>query len=100
MKKFLIIFALAFAGFTSNVNAQDPLYSNSDFEKLLKSHASIIIEMEGFGYKYSGSWIADMEISGNHALVFTQDNITHSFDISKVILIQEEGEMVRLWFAR
>lgn len=100
MKKLLLILVLAFAGFNSSVQAQDPMYSNEDFKKILGSYNEIIVAMNGFDYKYTGNWITTMEISSNHALSFTRGKVTHSFDLSKVTFVQEEGKWVKLWLTR
>ncbi|MDB4656204.1 hypothetical protein OAE48_05070 [Flavobacteriales bacterium] len=78
--------------------AQDALYSNADFKEILESYDEIIVVMNGFDYKYTGNWTNTMEISGNHALSFTRGKVTHSFDLTKVVFVQEEGNYVKLWF--
>ena len=100
MKTLLFILTLVFAGFTFSATAQDPLYSNEDFKKILDSYNEIIVVMDGFDYKYTGNWVTTMEISGNHALSFTRGKVTHSFDLSKVTFVQEEGNWVKLWMTR
>ncbi|MGB0368204.1 MAG: hypothetical protein ACPGU4_03360 [Flavobacteriales bacterium] len=79
-------------------SAQDALYSNADFKKILESYKEIIVITEGFDYKYAGNWLTSLEIKGNHALTFTRGKVTHSFDLSKVVFVQEEGNYVKLWF--
>ena len=100
MKRFLIILSVVFLGLSSAVNAQDPLYSNEDFKKMLDSYSEVIVVMDGFDYKYTGNWKTTMEIKGNHALVFTRGKVTHSFDLTKVTFVQEEGHWVKLWLTR
>ncbi len=78
--------------------AQDALYSNADFKKILDSYQEIVVVMDGFDYKYTGNWLSTMEVTGNHALTFNRGKVTHSFDLSKVIFVQEEGNYVKLWF--
>ncbi|MFT5310506.1 MAG: hypothetical protein ACI8VL_001412 [Bacteroidia bacterium] len=78
--------------------AQEAMYSNADFKKILESYKEIIVITEGFDYKYTGNWISTMEISGNHALTFTRGKVTHSFNLTRVVFVQEEGKYVKLWF--
>ena len=100
MKKLLFILTLVVAGFATTANAQDPLYSNEEFKKILESYSEIIVVMPGFDYKYTGNWITTMEVSGNHALSFTRGQVTHSYDLSKVTFVQQEGKWVKLWLSR
>ena len=58
-----------------NANAQDALYSNADFKKILESYNEIIVVTNGFDYKYTGNWTSTMEITGNHA--FVKSDIAH-----------------------
>ena len=78
--------------------AQEALYSNADFKKILESYDEIVVVTNGFDYKYTGNWTNTMEIIGNHALTFTRGKVIHSFDLSKVVFVQEEGNYVKLWF--
>ncbi len=80
-----------------DASAQDAMYPNADFKKVLESYDEIIVVMPGFDYKYTGNWTNTMEITGNHALTFTRGKVTHSFDLSKVMFMQEEGNYVKLW---
>ena len=79
-------------------SAQDAMYSNVDFKKILETYNEIVIVMPGFDYKYTGNWTNTMEITGEHALTFTRGKVTHSYDLSKVVMVQEEGSYVRLRF--
>ena len=81
-----------------NASAQDALYSKADFEKILQTYNEVIVVIPGFDYKYSGNWLNSMEIVGDHTLVFSRGRVVHSFDLSKVAFVQEEGNYVKLWF--
>lgn len=100
MRKLLFIFTICIAGMSMSASAQEPLYSNEEFKKILDSYSEIIVVMDGFDYKYTGNWVTTMEISGNHALTFTRGAVTHSFDLNKVTFVQQEGKWVKLWLTR
>jgi hypothetical protein len=80
-----------------NSQAQDALYSKADFERILQAYDEVLIEMPGFNYKYSGNWLSTMQIVGDHALTFSRGRVVHSYDLSKVMFVQEEGRYVKLW---
>ena len=79
------------------VFGQEAMLSNDEFQKILDSYNEVIVVMEGFDYKYTGNWKNAMEINDNHALSFSRGKVTHTFDLSKVMFIQEEGKWVKLW---
>ncbi|MDP6908191.1 MAG: hypothetical protein QF371_01735 [Flavobacteriales bacterium] len=78
-------------------SAQDAMYSNEDFKNILGVYNEVIVVMQGFDYKYTGNWITTMEVSGEHALSFTRGKVTHTFDLSRVMFMQQEGKWVKLW---
>jgi len=77
--------------------AQEAMYTNTEFQKVLESYDEIIVVMVGYDYKYTGNWTNTMEITGNHALTFTRGKVTHSYNLSRVTFMQEEGNYVKLW---
>jgi hypothetical protein len=81
-----------------NASAQDALYSKADFEKILQTYSEVVVVIPGFDYKYVGNWLSTMEIVGDHTLVFSRGRVVHSYDLSKVVMVQEEGNYVKLWF--
>lgn len=94
------IFTIALAALMSlSVDgfSQDAMYSKSEFETILRSHDEVIMMINGFDYKYAGSWLNTMEIVGDHTLTFARGRVVHSYDLSKVVLVQEEGGWVKLW---
>jgi len=80
-----------------NASAQDALYSKADFEKIFQTYNEVVIIIPGFDYKYSGNWLGTMEIVGDHTLVFSRGRVIHSYDLSKVVMVQEENNYVKLW---
>ena len=76
--------------------AQDPLYPKAEFQKILETYDEIVVNMDGWEYKYSGNWTNTMSIDHDHALTFTRGKVTHSYDLSKVVFVQEEGNYVKL----
>ena len=80
-----------------NASAQDALYSKADFEKIFQTYNEVVIIIPGFDYKYSGNWLSTMEIVGDHTLVFSRGRVIHSYDLSKVVMVQEENNYVKLW---
>lgn len=90
---FTILIALPVSSF-----AQDAaLYSKADFENIFKAHDEITVLINGFDYQYKGSWLSNMEIVGEFTLVFRRGNVTHSYDLRKVTMVQEENRWVKLW---
>jgi len=96
--KYLFTIALAaMMSFSMESVAQDALYSKEQFEKILQSHNEVIVLINGFEYKYTGSWLTTMEIVNEHTLTFARGRVVHSYDLSKVVMVQEEGGWVKLW---
>lgn len=96
--KYLFTVALAFMMFTSlDSQAQDAMYTKAEFQTILQSHDEVILMINGFDYKYAGSWLNTMEIVGDHTLTFARGRVVHSYDLSKVVMVQEEGGWVKLW---
>lgn len=94
------LFTLAITVFLMNPfdsSAQQAMYSKEQFETILKGHDEVIMIIEGFDYKYSGSWLNTMEIVGDHTLTFARGKVIHSYDLSKVKMVQEEGGWVKFW---
>ncbi|MCF8463301.1 MAG: hypothetical protein K9G41_00555 [Flavobacteriales bacterium] len=80
-----------------NLFAQDAMYKKEDLKRILETYNEVVINMPGWEYKYSGNWISTMTIEGNHTVTFTRGKVTHSYDMSKAIFIQEEGSFVKVW---
>lgn len=79
-------------------SAQDAaLYSKAAFEEIFKSHNEITVLINGFDYQYKGSWLSNMEIVGEYTLVFSRGDVVHSYDLRKVVMVQEERGWVKLW---
>ena len=96
--KYLLTLGLIFV--LSNpfdASAQDALYSKAEFETILQTYNEIVVVIPGFDYKYSGNWLSSMQIVGDHTLTFARGRVVHSYDLSKVVMVQEEGNYVKLW---
>lgn len=78
-------------------SAQEALYSKAEFETILQTYNEIVVIVPGFDYKYSGNWLNSMQIVGDHTLTFARGRVVHSYDLSKVVMVQEEGNYVKLW---
>lgn len=94
------IFTIALAALMSlsiDGFSQDAMYSKAEFETILRSHDEVIMMINGFDYKYAGSWLNTMEIVGDHTLTFARGRVVHSYDLSKTVMVQEEGGWVKLW---
>jgi len=78
--------------------AQEAMYPNDEFKKILDTYEEVVINMPGWEYKYSGNWKNTMTIEKDHALTFTRGKVVHSYDLGKVVFVQEEGNYVKLWF--
>lgn len=98
MKHLLSIGLVLLLSISFNANAQDALYSKADFEKILQTYNEVVVVVPGFDYKYTGNWMSTMDIIGDHTLVFSRGRVVHSYDLSKVVMVQEEGTYVKLWF--
>ncbi|MBP9151041.1 MAG: hypothetical protein K9G46_12635 [Flavobacteriales bacterium] len=73
------------------------MYSKTDLKRILETYNEVIVNMPGWEYKYSGNWISSLTIEGDYTATFTRGKITHSYDLSKAIFIQEEGTFVKVW---
>ncbi len=78
-------------------NAQEAMYPKAEFKRILETYNEVVINMVGWDYKYAGNWVNTMVIEGDHTLTFMRGKVTHSYDLSRVVFIQEEGNYVKLW---
>lgn len=97
------LFALGLMIALSNpfhANAQDAMYEKDDLKRILETYNEVIVNMQGWEYKYTGNWISTMTLEGDHTVTFTRGKVTHSYDLSKAVFIQEEGNYVKVWLGR
>ncbi|MFM1875830.1 MAG: hypothetical protein RL266_1567 [Bacteroidota bacterium] len=97
------LFALGLVVALSNpfdVSAQTAMYGKDDLKRILETYNEIVINMPGWEYKYAGNWISTMQIEGDHTVTFTRGKVTHSYDLSKAVFIQEEGSFVKVWLGK
>lgn len=83
-----------------NADAQNAMYKKEDMKRILETYNEIVVNMPGWEYKYVGNWVATMTIEGDHTLTFTRGKVTHSYDLSKAVFIQEEGSFVKVWLSK
>jgi hypothetical protein len=82
---------------STDVQAQDALYSKAEFEKILQGYDEIIVVMPGYDRTYDGVWLNSMQIVGDNTLTFSRGRVVHSFDLRTCMFVQEEGRYVKLW---
>lgn len=85
---------------TFQASAQDALYEKDDMQRILESYTTVIVNMPGWEYKYTGNWLPSLTIEGDNTLTFTRGKVTHSYDLSKAVFVQEEGNYVKVWMSR
>lgn len=78
--------------------AQDMMYSKEEFLNKLTVVKEVQVNLQGYDYNYAGTWLQTMTIENEHTLTFTRGRVVHSYDLSKLTFLQEEGGYVRLWF--
>jgi hypothetical protein len=101
MKKYLFAAGLVIA--LSNpfdASAQKAMYGKDELKRILETYNEVVINMPGWEYKYSGNWISTMQIEGDYTVTFTRGKVTHSYDMSKAVFIQEEGSYVKVWLGK
>jgi len=95
------LFTLGIVALLSNpfdIFAQEALYLKADFLKILETYDEVVVNMPGWEYKYTGNWKSAMAIERDRTLTFTRGKTVHSYDLGKVMFVQEEGTYVKLWF--
>jgi hypothetical protein len=97
MKYFFGLALAVMMALSIDVQAQDALYSKSEFEKILQGYDEIIVVMPGYDRTYDGVWLNSMQIVGDNTLTFSRGRVVHSFDLRTCMFVQEEGRYVKLW---
>ena len=80
--------------------AQNAMYKKEDMKRILETYSEIVVNMPGWEYKYTGNWVNTMTIEGDHTLTFSRGKVMHSYDLSKAVFIQEEGNYVKVWLSK
>ncbi len=93
------LFSLGIVALLSNPfdSSAQAMYKKEDLKRILETYDEVVMNMPGWEYKYSGNWISTLTIEGDYTVAFTRGKVTHSYDLSKAILIQEEGSFVKVW---
>lgn len=93
------LFSLGIVALLSNPfdSSAQAMYKKEDLKRILETYDEVVMNMPGWEYKYSGNWISTLTIEGDYTVAFTRGKVTHSYDLSKAIFIQEEGSFVKVW---
>lgn len=98
MKKLILtsFFALML-GIASTFAQNSPLYPGKTvFEKFTATN-EVIMEVQGFTYKYSGDWLRFMKLVNDNTISFSRGRVTHHYDIRRIVLLQEEGNFLKVF---
>jgi hypothetical protein len=83
---------------TGSLMAQNsPLCSGKDIFDKFTATSEVIMDVQGFTYKYSGDWLRFMKLENDNAISFSRGRVTHHYDLRRVVLLQEEGNFVKVF---
>lgn len=98
MKRFLLTSVFAFiVGLTSVLAQNSPLYSGKDLVNKLTAYNEVILNITGFEYKYGGEWLRTMTLENDNVISFTRGRVSHQYDARRIVLLQEEGNYVKVY---
>lgn len=98
MKKFLLtsVFTLGL-GIFSLFAQNSPLHSGKVLFDKFAANNEVIVNITGFEYKYSGDWLRFMKLENENVISFSRGRVTHQYDLRKIVLLQEEGNYVKVY---
>ncbi len=98
MKKAILTTVFSILLGVSGLMAQNsPLYSGKDLFDKFTGTSEVIMDVQGFSYKYSGDWLRFMKLENDNAISFSRGRVTHHYDLRRVVLLQEEGSFVKVF---
>jgi len=98
MKKFILtsVFTLVL-GISTLLAQNSPIYAGKVLFDKFAANSEVILNITGFEYKYSGDWLRFMKLENDNVISFSRGRVTHHYDIRKVVLLQEEGNFVKVF---
>lgn len=98
MKKFLITSVLTLVLGISTLLAQNsPIYPGKVLFDKFAANSEVIVNITGFEYKYAGDWLRFMKLENDNVISFSRGRVAHQYDIGKIVLLQEEGNFVKVF---
>jgi len=98
MKKLLLtsIFTLAL-GVSTLLAQNSPIYPGKVLFDKFAANSEVIVNITGFEYKYAGDWLRFMKLENDNVISFSRGRVTHQYDIRKIVLLQEEGNFIKVF---
>lgn len=97
MRKILLASTL-FVALTLTAMAQNaPIYGSEKLYETLTKVTEVVVKMPGFEYQYVGEWLNMMKLEDANTISFSRGRVKHSFDLRRIVFIQDEGRYVKLW---
>jgi hypothetical protein len=90
-----VISLLSCIGSVSGQNA--PLLKGKDLYDRFAATSLVEVDVQGFNYKYSGDWLRFMKLENENTISFSRGSVTHSFDLRRVVLLQEERSFIKVF---
>jgi hypothetical protein len=98
MKKLLFTSVIAlFMGIASTFAQSSPIFTGKVLFDKFAANSEVIMDIPGFTYKYSGDWLRFMKLENDNVISFSRGRVTHHYDIRKIVLLEEEGNYVKVF---
>ncbi|MCF8258251.1 MAG: hypothetical protein K9J06_11895 [Flavobacteriales bacterium] len=98
MKKLLLTSVLALTlGVVAAFAQNSPIYTSKVLFDKFAANSEVIININGYEYKYAGDWLRFMKIENDNVISFSRGRVAHHYDIRKIVLIQEEGNFLKVF---
>lgn len=93
-----ILASALFVGLSVASMAQDaPMYGGEKLYETLSKVTEVVVKMPGFEYQYVGEWLNMMKLEDPNTISFSRGRVKHSFDLRRIIFIQDEGRFIKIW---
>ncbi len=97
MKRSLFLFLVsAMISSAAAIAQNSPLYSGKELYDRFAATNQVEVDVQGFNYKYSGDWLRFMKLENDNTISFSRGSVTHSFDLRRVVLLQEERSFIKV----
>lgn len=98
MRNIIITTVISVLFCIASVSAQNsPLLKGKDMYDRFAATGQVEVDVQGFNYKYSGDWLRFMKLENENTISFSRGNVTHSFDLRRVVLLQEERNFIKVF---
>jgi len=98
MRNFISTTALLLTLGTMTALGQNaPMLKGKDMYDRFAASSEVIMDVQGFTYKYSGDWLRFMKLDNDNAISFSRGTVTHTYDIRRAVLMQEERNFIKVF---